>query len=226
LCEFYEAASGLTCGGCLRERLCRVDEIDCRFVQCTVRHGVEHCGLCEEFPCKALYEAHATCSKATPQLAVFRIGDLALRARMGTTTWLQAKLEGSLPEAWEMNARSDIEHRREERRHSRRNEGCWTVKVSFLPAPVAFGLSHVKAGCANASPDGLELRLPDSVREGFSALVRTKRTIEVVGEFPTTYGSFPFSGEVVWHNYDTAQPGEVVRAGVLFTTAGNDPVDI
>jgi hypothetical protein len=203
-----------------------VNETDCLFVRCTAEHGIEHCGLCEDFPCMELYNAHVACSRATPQIAVFRIGDLALRARMGTARWLQEKIAGSLPEVWEMKARADLGPRREERRRYRRSEGNWTIKVAFIPAPVAFGLNCVEAGCTNASPIGLQLQLPDDVREGFGALVRTKRTIEVVGEFPTTHGSFPFSGEVVWHDFEDTRPGEVVRAGVLFDTVRDEPVNL
>jgi hypothetical protein len=224
LCEFYESESGLTCGGCLDDRLCRVDEVDCLFVRCTAKHGVEHCGLCEEFPCRELYDAHVACSRATPQIAVFRIGDLALRAQMGTARWLQEKLSGSLPEVWELKAKADLGPQREERRRYRRTEGRWTVKVSFSPAPVAFGLNSVEALCPNASPIGMLLLLPPSIREGFGALVRTKRTIEVVGEFPSTLGSFPFSGETVWHDFEETRAGESTRVGVLFDTVRNEPV--
>jgi len=221
LCEFFEAPMGLSCGGCLKERLCRVHEPECWFVTCAREHELEHCGLCKEFPCDALYANHQLCAGETPQIAVFRIGDLALRARMGTMDWLKAKLNDALPDAWSHPAA----HQQAvpiERRRQRRNRGRWHVTLSFLPAAEAFGLSNVQTECIDASPLGIGLRLPSDLRDRFATLVRTKRNIEVIGCFPTSLDGYSFSGEMVWHNLDQTKSGEGVRMGIRLVSVSSE----
>lgn len=212
LCEFYLNSSSLSCGGCYEERICRVDEPVCFFIRCTHRHGVEHCGLCNEFPCRDFISTHQKCCRESPQIAVFRIGDLAVRARMGTHAWLQAKLAGDLPDVCGHSSGAGSPEK--ERRKSRRMRGCWVVSVSFTPAPEAFGLHDIQAECSDASPSGLGLLLPESVKQNFARLVQTQRKIEVGGQFPTSDGSIPFDGRVVWHNLKQAAVGDPVRIGV------------
>jgi hypothetical protein len=218
LCEFYHSPRGLSCGGCHEERLCRVDEGQCFFVTCTREHAVEHCGLCPEFPCRKLFESHQACAGDNAQVAVLRIGDLALRSRMGTAEWLRAKLAERLPDAWDTPSRAGAPFRKERRRH-RRSVGRWRVVASFLPAPQAFGLYRIETECRNAGPAGLLLCLPESARPGFEALVRTGRPIEVCGEFPTSHGTTAFSGRVVWHNA-ADESAVVIKAGIELAGAG------
>ncbi|MBM3334805.1 DUF3795 domain-containing protein, partial [Candidatus Sumerlaeota bacterium] len=186
-CEFFESPKGLSCGGCLKERLCRVQEPVCWFVTCADQHAIEHCGLCPEFPCEKLFENRQLCAGDNPHIAVFRIGDLALRARMGTVAWLSAKLSGDLPDVCEARVRERLGLPAERRRH-RRNKGRWQVTVSLLPAAEAFHLVNIATECQDAGPEGLRLVLPESAADGFARLVSTQRPIEVVGEFPTSAG--------------------------------------
>jgi len=218
LCEFYRSPEGLRCGGCDEERLCRVEEEKCFFCICTAGHKVEHCGMCEDFPCQMLYETHQQCAGGAPQVAIFRIGDLALRTRMGRTAWLKAKVDGSLPDVWEPGGTMGVPVRKERRRH-RRNFGQWAVSVSFAPATQAFGLEDVMTECQNASPVGLLVRLPESARAGFEALARTGRVIEVGGRFPTSRGSTPFAGRVVWYDRGGEKGDARIKVGIALPGA-------
>lgn len=223
LCAFFHNPTGLSCGGCLEEGLCRGNEPTCWFVSCVRKHGVEHCGLCESFPCKELFENYQKCANETAQVAVFRIGDLALRARMGTADWLKAKLDGSLPEVEALTTRGGLETEGHERRRCRRQRGPWSVTLSFLPASQAFGLSGLCVPCRDASPFGLGLWVPASCQKGFWAATRTDRAIQARGDFPLSRGSCPFLGEVIWHNLNETEPGEDFRVGMRLVRVGQAP---
>jgi len=144
---------------------------------------------------------------------MFRIGDLAVRARLGTDEWARRKIGGTLPRVWAAEATSDSPTGSERRRHPR-GERRVAVQVSFLPGPEAFGLSNVEADCVNLSPMGMMLSLPEAKSEGLAALIRTERPMEVRGEFPTARGGYSFGGTVVWHTLCEARPGEGLRVGV------------
>lgn len=211
-CPFFESPRGLSCGGCNSDRFCRPEE-QCEFVRCVRSRGIEHCGLCGEFPCEQLIGNYQICTGESSRIAIFRIGDLAIRARLGTTEWMKRKAEGALACESSTEAKADAAGRRE-RRGIRRSYGQWQIPVSFLPAPAAFGLSQIKAKCVNASPNGLMLVLPENTWNGFAALVRTGRSIEVRGEFPSAFGPRPFQGKVVWHNLEQATLEHGLRVGV------------
>ena len=219
LCEFFENQEGLSCSGCYTERLCRVGERKCWFVACAEEHSADHCGVCGEFPCASLHEKHQLCAGESSTVATFRIGDLLLRARLGTEEWLKRKTDGRLPDVW--TAQEIAECRPgEERRRYRRNPGRWKVTVSLQPASQAFGLSDVDALCTNASRVGLGLTLPARVRPGFAALLRTHRQIEISGRFPTSHGSHPFTGVIVWNNLPDTEPNGGFQAGVRLISVG------
>jgi len=174
---------------------------------------MEHCGLCPEFPCEPLIENYQACLGEGPPTAVFRIGDLAVRARLGTTEWVRRKREGSLPWTWIGKLQAEVSNGTE-RRHYCRGKGLWTVQVSFLPGPEAFGLSRIEAACRNMSPIGLMLQLPENVADGFQALNRTGKPMEVEGVFPTMTGGRPFSGKVIWHNLERASREQGLQVGI------------
>jgi hypothetical protein len=220
LCEFFENREGLSCGGCYTERLCRVRERKCWFVACVEEHGVEHCGVCEKFPCESLHEKHQLCAGESSSVATFRIGDLSLRACLGTEEWMKRKIDGRLPDVW---TAQEIAASRppEERRRYRRNPGRWKVVASLQPASQAFGLAEVEAVCTNASRVGLGLTLPPQVRQGFGALLRTHRQIEISGEFPTSHGSRSFTGVIVWNNLAETESGSAFQAGVRLIRVGD-----
>jgi hypothetical protein len=69
---------------------------ECRFYSCTQVKNIEHCGLCQEFPCDDYLESY------DPSAGVWRVfyraGQLAYRKRVGTDAWLQSKIEGKNPD--------------------------------------------------------------------------------------------------------------------------------
>jgi hypothetical protein len=69
---------------------------ECRFYSCVREKGVEHCGLCAEFPCDHFM---ATFDPKHGQQSVFyRAGQLAYRKKIGTKAWLEGKIKGANPD--------------------------------------------------------------------------------------------------------------------------------
>lgn len=72
---------GTRCHGCTLDA-----HPECHFLQCTLARGVEHCGLCEDFPCQALA---SLVPDDRPDLPVaYHIECLRQRAWVGTRAWL------------------------------------------------------------------------------------------------------------------------------------------
>jgi hypothetical protein len=68
----------------------------CRFYPCVREKGVEHCGLCAEFPCNYFL---TTSDPAEEQWRVFyRAGQLAYRKKIGTKAWIEEKIKGTNPD--------------------------------------------------------------------------------------------------------------------------------
>jgi hypothetical protein len=71
-----------TCAGCLP-----ANHPDCRFVTCCLERGIEHCGLCEKFPCRDLREFvpddRPGCEPG------YHIEGLMGRSSKGTAAWLE-----------------------------------------------------------------------------------------------------------------------------------------
>ncbi len=79
-----------TCGGCAT-RVAQMASGPCAQHQCcTEVKQLEHCGLCDEFPCELV---NAACFKMPPEEQERNrelvIRTLSRRARLGTTTWLR-----------------------------------------------------------------------------------------------------------------------------------------
>lgn len=70
---------GKTCRGCGVEKLST-----CKFLRCLAQRGIEHCGLCSEFPCEDLLDFVP--DDRLPK--GFHIESLRLRVRLGTEQWL------------------------------------------------------------------------------------------------------------------------------------------
>lgn len=72
------------CGGCVAS-----EHPDCHFVSCCLERGIEHCGLCEEFPCRKLREFvpddRPGCEPG------YHIKELKKRSSVGTATWLDGQ---------------------------------------------------------------------------------------------------------------------------------------
>jgi len=79
------ATSG-TCRGCAYE-LGRTPRGECAVFQCAlVAHGIEHCGLCDEFPC-ALFRAAMPAGSLEERVAA-----LLRRRAIGTAVWIEERM--------------------------------------------------------------------------------------------------------------------------------------
>lgn len=81
-CEGF-AAEGGTCRGCAYQLGLAVDG-ECQIFQCcVVERGLEHCGLCVDFPCQLFL------SSAGPMEVQRRYRSLLRRAEVGTDVWIE-----------------------------------------------------------------------------------------------------------------------------------------
>jgi hypothetical protein len=72
------------CAGCVPE-----DHTDCHFVKCCLDKGIEHCGLCGDFPCRKIKEFVPDDRPGCP--AGYHIEELYRRKGLGTPAWLEAQ---------------------------------------------------------------------------------------------------------------------------------------
>jgi hypothetical protein len=69
---------------------------ECHFYSCVREKGVEHCGLCSEFPCTYYL---TTYDPSEGKWRVFyRAGQLVYRKKIGTKAWLEEKTKGGNPD--------------------------------------------------------------------------------------------------------------------------------
>ena len=69
---------------------------ECRFYPCVREKGVEHCGLCAEFPCD--YYLTTFDPKEGQSRVFYRAGQLVYRKKIGTKAWLEEKIKGTNPD--------------------------------------------------------------------------------------------------------------------------------
>jgi hypothetical protein len=90
-CKYYKE----TCGGCGRVKG-KPFWGECRFYSCVREKKVEHCGLCQDFPCDYFL---STYDPNEGQWRVFyRAGQLVYRKRIGTKAWAKEKMKGRNPD--------------------------------------------------------------------------------------------------------------------------------
>ena len=83
-CEAFEAQD---CRGCAYQLGVAAGE-ECRVFQCcVVERGLEHCGLCADFPCQLFL------ASADPMEVNRRYRALLRRAEIGTETWIEEQEE-------------------------------------------------------------------------------------------------------------------------------------
>jgi hypothetical protein len=82
------------CGGCAN--MGKPHWGECRVNTCVRERNVEHCGLCQEFPCDIYL------SQYDPAQGIWRVfyraGQLVYRKKIGTQAWLEEKLSGKNPD--------------------------------------------------------------------------------------------------------------------------------
>jgi hypothetical protein len=94
-CDFFNGEKEPKCAGCI-EVQGKPFWGTCELYECTLEKNVEHCGLCEDFPCERLPEQFDPNHPKGKQEAIFRIGQLALRAKLGSEEWLKQRRNGTL----------------------------------------------------------------------------------------------------------------------------------
>jgi hypothetical protein len=94
-CEYFHAEEEPSCDGCKNVKG-KPFWGECIIYQCCKGKNLEHCGLCNEFPCGQLIEQYDPNMLGGPQEAIFRIGQLAIRKKKGTEKWLKQRKEGKL----------------------------------------------------------------------------------------------------------------------------------
>lgn len=70
------------CRGCIS-----TDHSNCYFVKCCLKKGIEHCGLCMDFPCEKLREFVPDDRSECPR--GYHIENLRIRKTVGTEKWLK-----------------------------------------------------------------------------------------------------------------------------------------
>jgi len=74
------------CHGCVPS-----DHMDCYFVKCCLEKGIEHCGFCEDFPCKKLSDFVPDDRPECP--TGYHVENLRTRMAIGTEAWLKVQRE-------------------------------------------------------------------------------------------------------------------------------------
>lgn len=94
-CLFFLGKKSPLCPGCIK---CAGNPFwgECKVYKCAAEKNIEHCGLCEEFPCQILPEQFDPSNPRGKEEAIFRIGQLAIRAKIGTKKWLEQLMDGKL----------------------------------------------------------------------------------------------------------------------------------
>ena len=95
-CEFYLSEKDISCPGCM-EKKGKPFWGECEVYQCNEMQKKEHCGVCKEFPCETIINQFDPKNPRGEEEAIFRIGQLAIRARLSTGVWLKQKQSGELP---------------------------------------------------------------------------------------------------------------------------------
>ena len=95
-CPWYNGEKDVKCPGCLIEKG-KPFWGECEVFQCTTMNNVEHCGLCNNFPCETIISQFDPNNPRGEQEAIFRIGQLTIRAKIGTDEWLIKREKKILP---------------------------------------------------------------------------------------------------------------------------------
>ena len=86
-CEAFEEEEARTCRGCAYQLGLAVGD-ECRVFQCcVVERGLEHCGLCPDFPCQLFL------ASAEPMEVQRRYRALLHRVEIGTEAWIEDQEE-------------------------------------------------------------------------------------------------------------------------------------
>jgi hypothetical protein len=87
-CPSYQSKGEPTCTGC-KENRGNPWWGECRLFRCTQQRGVDHCGLCNDFPCETSVTHFDPDNPLGQRNAVVRIGVQAYRTKHGERAALE-----------------------------------------------------------------------------------------------------------------------------------------
>ncbi len=86
LCQYFEKKRMPYCSGCGNHKG-NPFWGECKVYSCSTEHGVEHCGLCKDFPCSLFIGQFDP--EHGQKNAIFRAGLLVYRKKAGTEKYLE-----------------------------------------------------------------------------------------------------------------------------------------
>lgn len=95
-CPKYLSTEEPTCEGCVAKNGTAHWGV-CQLYACVTKRKIEHCGECTEFPCEFLIKNYNAKNPTGAVNAIFRIGQMALRKKLGTEEWIARCSEGQIP---------------------------------------------------------------------------------------------------------------------------------
>ena len=95
-CPWFQGKMDVECPGCLVKKG-KPFWGECEVYQCSEMQNYEHCGCCKDFPCDTIINQFDPNIPNGAQEAIFRIGQLAIRKKIGTKKWLAQRSKGTLP---------------------------------------------------------------------------------------------------------------------------------
>lgn len=95
-CPWFQGKMEQNCPGCLTQKG-KPFWGECEVFQCSVMQKVSHCGECQDFPCETIINHFDPNNPKGFQEAIFKIGQLTVRAKIGTKEWLEKRKDGILP---------------------------------------------------------------------------------------------------------------------------------
>lgn len=95
-CPWFQGKMEIKCPGC-SESKGKPFWGECEVFLCAEMKHNEHCGACNEFPCETIINQFDPNIPKGKQEAIFRVGQLTIRNKIGTKTWLAKRADKSLP---------------------------------------------------------------------------------------------------------------------------------
>ncbi len=96
-CPWYKGEKETKCAGCLSVAG-KPFWGECEVYKCALENDAEYCGKCSKFPCDRLINHYDPNNPKGRHEAIYRIGQLAIRVKIGTEKWLEKRKNGSIPD--------------------------------------------------------------------------------------------------------------------------------
>ncbi len=95
-CTWFQGKMETSCPGCL-EKKGKPFWGECEVFLCAKMKHHEHCGVCNDFPCETIINQFDPNNPKGKQEAIFRVGQLTIRNKIGTKEWLAKRAGSFLP---------------------------------------------------------------------------------------------------------------------------------